>query len=554
MRPLGRSDLGLLAAAIAGGLLFFASLDDLWPLAETRLLVPPAALEDEARSLLAARGEDLAGYRAATSLDVDTPALDYVERAFGRDESQRLLASVPLVTYSVRLKKGGDRRAYLVTLHPEKGVVGWIRSIEDDEPGPRVTVEAARALATQALSGSLGLDVAVWDETSQAIEEKPSRRDHAFLFERSVSDDPELRERATVLVAGDRVVVARRDVVVPGAAAREARAREGPQRGLEAVGILLTGVAAVAAFAIFLLRLQKGTARLGPAGVWIAVVAAAQLGALLLQSSRLFDAWEPLWPRWVSTLRFLLFQSAGLAWVVVVLLAFAVAGDALDRESGARRGESLRQLGRGRFASEAVGLASMRGFLVGLLCGGILAGSVRLLDLVVGVEVSIQPRGFFFYALNASSPALSTILFFLTVALAEELGYRFFGGSWILSLTKRPWAAILVPAVLYGLTHTRMDFLPPAEPFWGRALVMTLVGCVWGWAFLRYDALTVVLSHYTADLFVFHWPRLGSGETGPMVGAALTVLVPLIPAACWAVSRLSRRREKERTMDASTWR
>ena len=77
---------------------------------------------------------------------------------------------------------------------------------------------------------------------------------------------------------------------------------------------------------------------------------------------------------------------------------------------------------------------------------------------------------------------------------------------------------------------------------------MTLVGCVWGWAFLRYDALTVVLSHYTADLFIFNWPRLGSGQIGPMTGAALTILVPLIPAACFWISKLSRGGANRGTM------
>jgi hypothetical protein len=50
----------------------------------------------------------------------------------------------------------------------------------------------------------------------------------------------------------------------------------------------------------------------------------------------------------------------------------------------------------------------------------------------------------------------------------------------------RKWIAIVVPAILYGASHTGLDFLPPAEPFWGRALALTVVGCVWGWAFLRY--------------------------------------------------------------------
>jgi membrane protease YdiL (CAAX protease family) len=96
---------------------------------------------------------------------------------------------------------------------------------------------------------------------------------------------------------------------------------------------------------------------------------------------------------------------------------------------------------------------------------------------------------------------------------------------------------VVLPAIMYGLTHTRMDFLPPAEPLWARALVLTLVGCVWGWAFLRYDALTVVLSHFTADLFIFNWPRMASGDPRLVAISTLTVCVPLIPA----VGRLLKR-------------
>jgi hypothetical protein len=56
---------------------------------------------------------------------------------------------------------------------------------------------------------------------------------------------------------------------------------------------------------------------------------------------------------------------------------------------------------------------------------------------------------------------------------------------------------------------------------------MTLVGCVWGWAFLRYDALTVVVSHLMADLFIFSWPRLASGDAWLATIAVLTIAAPL---------------------------
>ena len=162
-----------------------------------------------------------------------------------------------------------------------------------------------------------------------------------------------------------------------------------------------------------------------------------------------------------------------------------------------------------------------------------MAAAVLVLQWTAGAVTAIQPRGFFFYTLNSSAPALSSLMFFFGVSLAEELGYRFFMGTWLLSWTRRRWIAVLLPAVIYGLTHTRLDFLPTAEPFWARTLVLTLVGCVWGVALLRYDALTVVLSHYTADLFIFNWPRLASGEPGPTIAAVATLMVPLVPAILW---------------------
>jgi hypothetical protein len=65
---------------------------------------------------------------------------------------------------------------------------------------------------------------------------------------------------------------------------------------------------------------------------------------------------------------------------------------------------------------------------------------------------------------------------------------------------------------------------------------------VWGWAFFRYDALTVVLSHLSADLFIFNWPRLASGDPGTVALAVATVAVPLLPAAVagtvWTARRL----------------
>ena len=519
---------------LAAGGVFCASLGNLWPLAQVDLVVSDRRLETSARELLEHRGFELEGFLAASWLRVDSPALDYLEQAFGLAETQAWIArGLPVFEYRVLLKRRDDPTVLQVSWHPSRGALGFSSSVEEDEAGATLELAEARELAWRAAAGDLALERAEWSEQSAASRRRPSRTDHDFVYERMLSEKPELRERLNLVVAGDRVVGARRSLVVPAQAERAARAAAAPSVALETLGFGLLAIAATAAFFVFLARLRDGTVRLGTALVWPTAVLCCFTAATALDAARLFRAWEPLWPRAVSTLREMVLGQAELIWVLLVLLAVIGAGDALDRASGAGRGASLAALARGRLLDRSVALASSRGFAVGLLCGGVMAAAVWMLDLGAAARVSIQPRGFFFYPLNSAAPALTSLLFFSGVALAEELGYRFFGATWLLKLTRRGWVAVTVPALVYGLTHTRLDFLPPAEPFWARALVLTLVGCVWGWAFLRYDALTVVLSHLTADLFIFGWPALQSGQALAVVPAALAICVPLAPAALY---------------------
>jgi hypothetical protein len=595
-RSPARGDHWLWPIAALAGVLFFLSLGRLWPLADADLSVPRATLVGRAAAALERQGilgraADTSDFAIATRLATDEGSLDYVERALGHDAAQTLIrGGAPLVGHEVLLKRAGDPDARWAMLHPDGTLRGWSRGVQDDAPGARLPVEPARALATGALTRGLGGALrdttwaggtasvplaeawrdAPWVETGAAARERPARTDHTFTFERLVRPRGpgaytalpprtpaaatgggaalvELRERAQVVVSGDRVTFARRWLVVPASGDRAARARAAPVQALQTAGFALLVVGAIGALAVFLLRLRDGSARLGRAAYWSGIVFACAFTTGVLADYALLAGWDPLWPRWVARFTSLAGQSQGTAWMFVLLFAFIAAGDALDREvTGAGdlggRGATLWRLGRGGITDPAVGLASARGFAVGLVCGGVMAATVWLLERTAGAYAGVQPTGFFFYALNSSMPSLATLLFFTNIALLEELGYRLFAGSWLLRTLRRPWIAIVVPAVVYGLTHTGLSFLPPQEPFWGRALVMSLVGCVWGWAFLRWDALTVVTSHLTADLFIFNWPRLASAHPDVRVAALLTVSAPLVPALVAGVARLLRGR------------
>jgi len=215
----------------------------------------------------------------------------------------------------------------------------------------------------------------------------------------------------------------------------------------------------------------------------------------------------------------------------LMVFSFLAASDALDREAPRHRGIALRNFLRLKWNHVDVGHASLRGFLLGWVAGGVLAAATWGLSFLPGAYVELQPRGFFFFGMNSWSPTLLLGLFFLQIALVEELGYRHFGVNGLLRLGANRWTAAILPAAVYGLVHSGLSFLPPADPWWARMIPIFLVGILWGWAFLRWDALTVVLSHWTCDLFLFNRVRLVSEDPWVRLSAVACISLPLLPAA-----------------------
>ena len=525
-----RSEAAFTLVACVAGVIFFASLGRIWPQARVDLEVDRDWLVTNARQFLTEQGFDMTGFRGQSRLQVDERVLDYLEKHLEQEAIQTMIQSpLTLVRYQVFFKKRGEVRMYSVALHPDGAPLAWSSSWLEEAPGAVLTSEEAAALGIRAVSRGLEIDLNTWDQRSVEAHDLQHRRRHSFVWERNVSQNPLLREQMTVIIEGDVVAGAVRSLIVPEAARLEARAARAPLKTLETIGFLALGIAGLGAIWVFLLQLQAGRVRLVAAAGVAAFAFFCGMANQFLQKATLFLEWDPLWPQAVSLLQSMMYRSGENVMILLLVLVMVAAGDAIDRQSGSERGRTFWKLARGGIFDSEVGRDCRRGFLLGLICGAVLSIAGYLPLLLEGSYVAIQPRGFFFYAINASSPALATLLFFLGIALIEETGYRFFGGGWLLQITGRPWPAILIPGLIYGLTHTGLDFLPPAEPFWARPLILTLVGCVWGWGFLRFGALTVVISHFTADLFIFNQPRLAGGEPHLVAIAVATIAVPLIP-------------------------
>ena len=548
------SEIAVLVVCLLAGIAFFSSASRLWPLVPGDLAWDVDERHAVARARFQERGWDVTDTTIASYVRAETTTLRWIERRYGRDRAESFVEQgLPLLHYVVVAKREGDPSVHWLWLAPEDApdggattgrLDGWQRSVERDEPGASLEPERAATLAREAVR-QLGHDPTEFRERAASSSEQLARRDHSLSFERTVDDvEGGFLERIDVTVSGDEVTRARRYVVVPPQASRDERRAAGPAIALETTGFLAAAVFVIAAFLVALVRIGRGEVSLRRVLIWPSVVFAGLLITNLLDRFTLVASWDPLVARWIGDFQTLFELNVLQIWILLLLVAVVAAGMALDRSESGRppRGDTLWRFAAGRLTDDGVAAASARGFAVGLLCGGVLTAGVLALEATVGATVELQPRGFFSYTLNSAARPITSLCFFLAVALGEELGYRFFGFNWIFDRTRSRLAAIAIPALVYGLTHTRLDFLPVQEPWWGRALVLTLVGAAWGWAYARYDALTVVLSHFTADLFIFNWPLLVHDRPNVQWTAIATVAMPLVPALLWVARRPFRRK------------
>jgi hypothetical protein len=500
------------------GVLFFWRAPTLWPLVRTDVRLPDGVVLARARAVLRSVGLSADGSNGRVTFSLYEHQVDFLDQTFGREEAQRRIAlGAPVVWYSVALSRPGDFHVHRFDLHPNGKLLHYSTHIEDDDP-PIPDTPIAEPLARARLGQLLGDDLSSWRNISVARREQPVYVERTFVYERLLEKG--LRERATIEFAGPRVIRVWRNLVTPPGWRRAQGPVDNARETLGAIGLLLFAPMVLVGAGVFLFQLRAGTARLrGPARL-----SGGAFLLLVLSEVLRFSEDYPRIPDYLELFRKLVGVFATYGWTFALLFAVISTGDALNSTTG--RGKTLEAFSRGNWRAPGVAAASRNGFLIGLVCGGLMAAVIWLLERAVGAHVALQPRHFHLEMLNSINLPIATVTYFLQIALLEELGYRYFAATWLERKLGRRWLAVLLPALVYGLTHTSLEFLPPAEPFWARALVMSLIGVVWGWAFFRFDALTVVLSHLAADLFIFNWPGIVQGD----IGSILAVAAPLLPA------------------------
>lgn len=112
---------------------------------------------------------------------------------------------LPGAVWQVRFVRLGDRHGWWVSLDGKTGrVVGWRRSLPEEEKGASLAPDVARARAEEALALA-GYDPSSFSVVSSKAVDQKERRDYRIVFESAREAAGEARLRASVGVQGDSV-------------------------------------------------------------------------------------------------------------------------------------------------------------------------------------------------------------------------------------------------------------------------------------------------------------------------------------------------------------
>lgn len=144
------------------------------------------------------------------------------------------------------------------------------------------------------------------------------------------------------------------------------------------------------------------------------------------------------------------------------------------------------------------------------------------------------------YFSSAYIPLLSAFVIGATASFSEEITFRLFGISLAKKYLRNSILAIIVTALIWGMGHT----LYAIFPVWFRIIEISLIGIFYGFIFIRFGIIPLIVAHYLFDVFWCSAVYILGRSSWYLFSSAVGLLcAPLLFAA---IAYFLNREEKEK--------
>ncbi|NOU92790.1 CPBP family intramembrane metalloprotease [Paenibacillus sp. LMG 31456] len=139
--------------------------------------------------------------------------------------------------------------------------------------------------------------------------------------------------------------------------------------------------------------------------------------------------------------------------------------------------------------------------------------------------------------LNMSIPAVFPLLAW-SASISEEAIYRLFGIAFFLKLVRNRFVAVLLPSIVWALSHTQY----PIYPVYTRLIEVTIIGLIFGFAFFKYGFMTVLFAHATMDSILMGLSLIDMGDLLQSITGTFYLIFPAIIG--WFLAWLHGKRKR----------
>lgn len=526
---------GFIIAGIISFLIFFSFYPIAFPEASIDIGITNTDAKEISKNFLLLRNFDITGYEESVIFSSFGDAVIYLEKTMGIEKANEIMRNdIDLWFFKTRFFMPLLKTEYSVLVSPKDGsVIGFEQDILDEDSGAELELDEAKGIAVDFLD-SMGIDTDEFDLIYFSSEERKNRVDHYFKWEKKDYYAANATYRISVSVYGDYIGYYSKYLYVPESFLRDYQNERSYGVVLTLVSYVFMIILVIMSIWTFIVMYKKNEIKMKFA-LYLAIIVGVLVVADMVNSLPLvFSSYPTTITKNVFFATLFFSTVIGAIIYMMIIVMSGASGEVLSRKVLMKKSYEVTDFLRNRTGRDFTGSA-IRGYGLGFF----FLAYITMFYLVGRnfFEIWIPADAGYSNMFNLFFPFLYPLTIGVLAAVSEEFLFRFFGIPVIKKYTKSLFLALFIPAVIWAFGHSTYAVFP----VYARGVELTIAGLIFGYMFVRYDIMTVLIAHYVIDAVLVSMPLLRSSNTYYFVSGIVVAGLMLVPALFAVASAFKKR-------------
>jgi len=490
---------------------------------------------NKAESKLHALGADPREYSRAVAFESDNWADRYLQKTVGLKSEEAFINQYgyDLFFWKIRFFKQFQKEEYIIKISSTTGeLISFEHLLEDIAPRETINKDIAKQDALVFLSNVFGIDFSGYDFHEEKIKRYDKRTDYTFSWEKRGVYMPWKKNEGggkllvSATVCGNKVEQFYKNKLdVPEKFRRYVENQLALGEYLYSFYFIVFMFLVISSIVIVVKRRSNVLMRF--CKKWFlylaAIVTAVNLAFIFnnIQSILIYYPTSLSLASFLGT--YLIKESINFLLLGATLIMAGIAGESLRNDVFKSSPHiSFLHFLRSTFYNRTVSHQIILGYILFFILIGVQAFLFNFGQTYLGVW-----KEWFRMAQFSSAyvPFLSACAIGLSASFNEEVLYRLFGITWGKKYLKNTILAVVFTSLLWGFGHSQYAIFP----VWFRGIEVTILGLIYGFIFIKYGIIPLIVAHYLFDVFWGVAAYILGHATAYLFTSSLIVLaIPLI--------------------------